>query len=61
MVLTFNIPVYHIDEKHKLFILFCYISKPFFICLTEGNILVEDIVKLASQTEENIELEETAR
>ncbi|CAD6260405.1 unnamed protein product [Miscanthus lutarioriparius] len=27
----------------------------------EGNILVEDIVKLASQTEENNELEETAR
>jgi hypothetical protein len=32
-----------------------------FICLTEGNILVEDIVKLASQTEENNEAEETAR
>ena len=33
----------------------------FFWCLAEGNILVEDIVKLASQTEENNEHEEVPR
>ena len=42
-------------------LLLLYLRFYLLMCLTEGNILVEDIKKMASQTEEDSEQKETAR
>jgi hypothetical protein len=61
MVLALSSPIYLIVEKYIAYYCYAISLNPFFSCLTEGKILVEDILKLASQTEENNENEKAAR